>query len=80
MPCRDNSGSLLANLTKTGGFKPFHLYRVPARGWQPIVNLLILMTKFCGSRIFTPGQARDKRVTPRDRLDRNALARGLDRV
>jgi hypothetical protein len=63
MPCRDKSDSLLANLRKMGQHKPPPLCRVPARGCQPILNLLILMAKLCKSRILTLGQARDKRVT-----------------
>jgi len=77
MPCRDKSGSLLANFRKIGRLQPFRLCRVPAPGCQPVINSLILLTKSYESQIFTPGQGRHNRGSA---STGSRLHAGLDRV
>ncbi len=55
MPCRDKSATLLVNPWEIGLLQPFHLCRVPAQVCHPIMNPLILLTKFGESLMFNPG-------------------------
>jgi hypothetical protein len=69
MPCRDKSATLAINPRKIIRIKPFHLCRVPAQVFRPIMKYLIFITKFGENRIFNPGT---RQVQPWHRLDRVA--------
>jgi hypothetical protein len=77
MPCRDRRETLKINLRITGRLNPSHPCRVPARICQPITNSLILLTKFCDNRIFTPGPGRHDLGTDSTKTRQHA---GIGRV
>jgi hypothetical protein len=74
MPCRDRSDSRLSNLRKMGRFQPSPPCRVPAQGCWVILKSLILMAKFCKSRIVNPGTGS---AQPWYCVDRNTQACGF---
>jgi hypothetical protein len=77
MPCRDRSGTFKIKFWTIASLRPSPLYRVPAQGCRSPINSLILLAKFCESRIFTPGQGRHN---PGTTSTGTRLHAGLDRV